>query len=152
MMQWLFEQTGGLSAWTWLVAGAILMALEVFVPGFVFLWFGLAAAMTGLLAFIIGFSLQGQLWVFALLAVASLLVWWRLQKRLAPNAADPTLNERANRHIGREFVLTEPIISGHGRVKIDDSYWRVSGIDCPEGTKVTVFAVDGGTLMVRAAN
>lgn len=148
-MQWLIEMTGWFGAWTWLIFGACLMAFELLAPGFVFIWFGLAGVATGLITFALGLSLQSQLLVFAFCSIASLVAWWKLQRSLTPHSADPTLNERANRHIGREFILGEPIISGHGRVKIDDSFWRISGEDCAAGTKVIVFATDGATLSVR---
>lgn len=148
-MQWLTDLTGGSSAWAWLIAGVALMALETLAPGFVFLWFGLAAVLTGLVTFIFHLPTQMELAVFAIAAILSLYLWWRLQRRLAPASADPVLNERAGRHIGQHFVLAEPIISGHGRVKIDDSFWRIAGNDCPAGTKVTVIGVDGPVLLVK---
>lgn len=151
-MEWLQHWTDQFGAWSWLIVGLALMGLETLAPGFVFLWFGLAAVATGLMASLIGLSLKGQLVAFALLALASLVLWWRLQRRLAPQSADPTLNARAARHIGREFILAEPIISGNGRVRIDDSFWRIAGNDCPEGTKVTVSGVDGSVLTVRQAS
>lgn len=149
-MQWLSDLIIDYGAWTWLIAGLGLMGLEILAPGFVFLWFGLAAVITGLITFFVSPSIQGQLAVFAVLAVLSLVFWWRVQRRLAPAAADPTLNERASRHIGREFVLAEPIISGNGRVTIDDSMWRISGSDCAAGTKIRISGVDGPTLKVEA--
>lgn len=148
-MEWLQQWTEQFGSWTWLIIGFALMGLETLVPGFVFLWFGLAALATGLIALVIGLSLKGQLAVFAFFAVASLVLWWRLQRRLAPQSGDPTLNDRAARHIGREFILAEPIISGNGRVRIDDSFWRITGNDCPAGTKVTISGVDGAVLIVR---
>lgn len=50
--------------------------------------------------------------------------------------------------VGREFVLAAPISGGQGSVRVDDSVWRVSGIDCPAGTRIRVAAVDGSTLVV----
>ena len=40
-----------LGPWTWMILAAILFALEVMSPGIFLMWFGMAAAVTGLLAF-----------------------------------------------------------------------------------------------------
>ena len=50
----------------------------------------------------------------------------------------PLLNERAGRLVGQAYVLAEPIVDGHGRIRIDDSNWRVTGPDLPSGTRVRV--------------
>ena len=44
----------GLGAWNWFIAAALLLALETMVPGVHFLWFGIAAAVVGGLAMLIG--------------------------------------------------------------------------------------------------
>jgi inner membrane protein len=35
-------------------------------------------------------------------------------------------------------------------VRIDDTVWRVSGSDCPAGSRVRVAATDGANLLVEA--
>ncbi|MBE2187453.1 MAG: NfeD family protein, partial [Rhodothermales bacterium] len=61
------------------------------------------------------------------------------------------LNRRAEGFIGRVFVLDEPILAGVGRVRIDDSVWRIEGPDTAAGQAVKVVAVDGATLRVERA-
>lgn len=46
-----------------------------------------------------------------------------------------SLNRRHDALIGRVFTLDEPIVQGAGRVRVDDSTWRVTGPDRPAGTK-----------------
>jgi len=53
-------------------------------------------------------------------------------------------------HIGRIFTLEEPIVGGNGRVRIDDSVWRISGPDLPSGARVRVASTDGAMLRVEA--
>jgi len=38
-----------LGAWNWLILAALLFVLELTAPGIFFMWFGLAAAVTGLI-------------------------------------------------------------------------------------------------------
>ena len=44
------------------------------------------------------------------------------------------------------FTIEEPIVNGMGKIKVDDSTWRVNGSDQPAGTTVKVVSVDGSTL------
>ena len=54
-----------LGAWAWWVGGAILLALEIVAPGNVFVWFGIAAILTGAVALVADISWQVQLILFA---------------------------------------------------------------------------------------
>jgi len=71
--------------------------------------------------------------------------------RSAAPSEQPFLNQRANGLIGRSYVLSEPIVSGHGRIRIDDTTWRIVGPDLPSGTQVRVAAADGAVLEVVKA-
>ena len=66
--------------WVWMAAGIALGALEVVVPGFIFLGFALGAVLTGVILligqFIFIFSLPMLLLIFA---VASLVSWLALR-------------------------------------------------------------------------
>ncbi|MCG8379509.1 MAG: NfeD family protein, partial [Proteobacteria bacterium] len=58
-------------------------------------------------------------------------------------------NRRGEQYVGRIFTLEEPIVNGVGKVKVDDSTWKVMGVDMPAGTKVRVLSVDGTILNVE---
>ena len=64
----------------------------------------------------------------------------------------PLLNRRAAQFVGRVFPLESAIVDGHGRLKIGDAFWTVSGPDLPAGTRVRVVASDGMVLSVVAAD
>lgn len=144
----LIEQLGG---WSWVVAGLGLLVLELLAPGTIFLWFGVAAILTGGLALLTDFGWQVELIVFVVLAVVLVIGGRRLFSRDKAPGEQPFLNERAGRLIGTSYVLAEPIVQGHGRVRVDDSTWRVAGPDLPSGTRVKVVGADGSTLKVEAA-
>jgi membrane protein implicated in regulation of membrane protease activity len=44
-----------LGPWLWIIAGLILLGLELLAPGVLLIWFGLAALATGLFAFVTDF-------------------------------------------------------------------------------------------------
>lgn len=144
-----FAQLGN---WNWIIVGGILLAIEVMAPGTYMLWLGLAAIATGVIGFILPLSWQVLVVVFAVLAVVSVLIGRKLQPRAEPDSDRPFLNRRADAFVGRIFTLDEPIVSGTGRVRVDDTTWRVTGPDCPAGTKVRVERADGATLIVAPAS
>jgi membrane protein implicated in regulation of membrane protease activity len=67
--------------WVWMIAGAVLAALEVVVPGFFLLGFAIGAVVTGALLWlgILGGSLAVLIFVFALAALAG---WAALRRVL----------------------------------------------------------------------
>jgi len=61
----------------------------------------------------------------------------------------PLLNKRGQQYIGRVFSLYKPIENGEGKIKVDDSIWKVHGEDCDISTKVKVIAVRGTVFDVE---
>ena len=141
-----------LEFWHWLILALLLAGIEMLTPGFFAIWLGGAALITGLLVLVVpGMSWEGQLVLFAVLAVVSVLGWYRFGRRMRIATEDATLNRRGDSLIGRSGDLVEPIVNGRGRVKIDDSVWRAEGNDAPLGTRVTVTGVQGAILKVERA-
>lgn len=137
--------------WNWFILAGVLLAIEVLAPGLSFLWLGVAAAAVGALSLGIDWSWQFQLVAFAVLALLSFVVWWRIGRPSARVPDRPFLNRRAEGYVGREFTLEKPIVGGNGTVRIDDTLWRVAGPDCPAGSRVKVARADAATLMVEPA-
>ncbi|MFC3695121.1 NfeD family protein [Chenggangzhangella methanolivorans] len=138
-----------LGAWRWVVLGLVLLALELIAPGTLLLWLGMAAIVVGGLALLFDPGWQIEVVGFAMLGLAAAVGWWFLGR--PDNAAStdrPMLNRRAERHVGRVFTLEAPILNGEGRIRIDDTIWRVQGPDMPSGTRVKVTAADGANLSV----
>jgi hypothetical protein len=133
-------------AWLWVLAGLVLMGLELVVSGIFLLWIGLAALVTGLAVALAPMPWPLQLLLASGLAVAFVLVASRRAKGPAS-----TLNRGAQALIGRECPLDAPITGGEGRVRFDDTIWRVAGSDAPAGTRVRVVGVEGTVLRVEAA-
>lgn len=140
---------GQVDFWQWWILAAALMILEVFTPGAFFLWMGVAAGVVGLLLLVApATSWQIQLLLFAVLSIVSIVAWRAYLKRHPTESDRPALNRRGEQYIGRSFILIEPIVNGHGRVKVDDTVWRIEGEDCPAGATVKVVATEGAFLKV----
>ena len=135
--------------WNWWILAGLLVLIEIITPGFVFIWLGISAAVTGAIVYFWPeLDWHYQLVVFAALAIESVVVWILLRKRLAKAGDQPGLNRRGEQHVGKTFMLVEAIDNGRGRIKIGDGTWIVEGDDMPLGAKVRVTSVDGAVLRV----
>jgi membrane protein implicated in regulation of membrane protease activity len=146
----ILEAIRQLGPWSWWIAGLLLLAVEVIAPGAFFLWFGIAALIVGALALLVVMSWQLQAILFVALALVLVLIGRRFYSRERRPGDQPFLNDRAARLVGGVYALAEPIQNGHGRIRIDDTTWGVSGPDLPEGTRVRVTGFDGSVLKVVA--
>jgi membrane protein implicated in regulation of membrane protease activity len=141
-----------LGPWNWIILGAILLALEVLAPGAFMMWFGLSALVVGVISFVwSGLSWEWQGVAFAVIAVAMIPLWRRLANKPEFEPQEPSLNRRAEALVGRSFTLDKPIVDGFGTVRVDDTVWRITGAECPAGTRVKVVRADGVHLMVEPA-
>jgi inner membrane protein len=138
-----------LTTWGWLVAALILAALEMAMPGAFLIWLAGAAAVTGALTGLLGLGWQVQLPLFAVLAIASILLGRAYLKRHPIKTDDSGLNRRGDRMVGQLVEVVEPIVGGRGKVQVGDSPWLASGADAPKGAQVRITAVRGATLEVE---
>lgn len=140
-----------LGAWNWMILAAVLFVLELLSPGIFLMWFGVAAAVTGLIVFRYDVSWQWQLVWFCGLSLASVLLAAKYLRKHPLESERPLLNERAVQLIGQSFELVDPIVNGRGSIHIGDSIWRVQGPELPKGARITVVGADGTLLKVVAA-
>ena len=140
-----------LGPWKWVILSAILLALELAVPGAFMMWLGLAAVLVGLISFAVDWSWQAQLVAFAIFTAASVPLWRRFARKVDPQLESPYLNRRTEALVGRVFTLEKPIVDGIGTVQIDDTIWRVSGADAAAGSRVRVVRAEGANLKVEPA-
>jgi membrane protein implicated in regulation of membrane protease activity len=142
-----------LGAWSWFILGVVLLAVEAMAPGTFLLWLGLSAILVGLISLVVDWSWQAQLATFAVLAVSSVVVWWRFGHWPAEEEgrAQPFLNRRVQGFVGRTFTLDKPIVDGGGTVRIGDTVWRITGPESPAGSRVKVIRADGPMLIVERA-
>ena len=138
-----------------MILGAVLLSLEIVLPGVYLLWLGIAAFLTGTLSLQLwesGFWVwQVQVLVFLALSILSALIGRRFFPNTGTEDTDqPLLNQRDRQLVGRTATLAEPIAEGMGRIRLGDTLWRVTGPDLPTGTRVRVVASEDGYLKVEA--
>lgn len=136
--------------WAWIVAGLVLLALELILPGGFLLWMGISGIVTGLVTLFqpIGWPLQWL--IFGVLSLVTIALWVRWTRSRPTPTDRPYLNRRADQFIGQEAVLEQAIQQGFGRVVLGDTVWRVSGADLPVGQRVRIVGNEGAVLKVEA--
>lgn len=139
--------------WHWLALACLFLVIEITVPMAFFLWLSFAAAASAIVAFLVpDLSWQVQYLLFAAFCIISILAWHRFAKDGDVSETDqPTLNQRNQGYLGRTLVLSQAIVNGIGKVKVDDSQWKVHGSDAAVGSRVKVVSVDGSILHVEPA-
>jgi membrane protein implicated in regulation of membrane protease activity len=147
----MIEYMSSFGLWNWLIAGGVLLILELLVPGAFMLWLGIAAILTGALSFAVSPSWQSQWIAFAVLSAVLVPIWLRVSRSSKNITDQPFLNRRNVGLVGRGFTLEKPIVNGTGTVRIDDTIWRIAGPDMPAGSRVKVVRADGAELWVEAA-
>lgn len=151
----MFEQLiAELGPWNWMVLGLVLLGAEILVPGVFLIWIGVAAIIVGALSLALWdtaiWGWQAQVLVFLALSLIAAFGGRALMKRSKPSSDAPLLNQRGEQLIGRTATLDEAIVNGHGRVKIGDTTWIVSGPDLAAGTQVRVTGAARTKLTVEA--
>jgi membrane protein implicated in regulation of membrane protease activity len=136
--------------WIWTAIAAFFIIAEIFTMGFALLWFGVGAAVAGILALLglgVGWQLASFIVVSGVLFAVSRSFAERFTKKQPPGVG-------ADRFIHKNGVVTEEIdnLKNTGRVRIGKDEWRAdSETDeiIPEGKSVEVTSVDGTHLVVR---
>ena len=83
-----------LGPWAWIIAGAILLALELAVPGAFMMWLGSPRSWSARSRFAVDWSWQWQCVAFAVFALASVPLWRRFALKVEPQSEAPMLNRR----------------------------------------------------------
>ncbi len=78
------------------------------------------------------------------------MIGWRTYQLRYPTETDqPALNRRGEQYVGRVITLDNAIVNRTGKVRLDDTSWKVEGDDLPAGARVKVVGVDGVVLRVE---
>jgi membrane protein implicated in regulation of membrane protease activity len=136
--------------WIWFILAGMFAILEIFTAGFFMLWFGIGAAVAGLMA-ILGIGVIWQWMAFIIISGILIAVSRRFAERITKKQP-PGIG--ADRFIGKIGIVLEDInnIENVGRVRIDKDEWRAdSETDdiISKGTRVIVTRLDGTHLVVK---
>ena len=136
--------------WIWFALAAIFIIIEIFTAGFFILWFGVGAAVAGVLA-LLGLGPAWQWGAFVVVSAGLFAGSRRFAERFSKKQP-PGIG--ADRFIGRRGVVLEAIdnVESTGRVRFDKEEWRADGDAdevIPEGARVEVVRLEGTHLVVR---
>lgn len=141
--------------WQWVVTGIGLVILEIFLPSFIALWFGLGAIIVGLLAWAfpkMGVSAEVLIWIIS--SGIFVLIWFKYVK--------PTMVDKTKAGVSREGAIGErgqvikaPVDGGRGRVRFnlpvlsEDEWPFICETPVVAGDKVAIKDFSGNTLVVE---
>ena len=139
----------------WLSLGLILTVSEFIVPGFVIIFFGAGALVTGVVKLVwSGLPDSAALLIFALSSLGSLLAfrktWVGGKVRRDGNTKDEgDVDETC---VGRKVAVVEAIAPGKaGKVELNGANWTAeSDVALEAGAVAVVTARNGLTLVVKA--
>ncbi len=136
--------------WVWMAIAAFFVVAEIFTMGFFLLWFGVGAAVAGVLA-LVGLGPGWQLGSFVVVSLVLFAVSRRFAERFTKKQP-PGVG--ADRFVHKRGVVIEEInnLKNTGRVRIEKDEWRAdSQTDevIPVGRTIQVTKVDGTHLVVK---
>lgn len=135
--------------WHWITIGFSLMAIEMLVPSFFFLWLGAAAILVGAIMFVVPDLWWSYQWtLFAVIGIGSFFISRAVIKNKPASAAN-LLNKRGKMLIGNVVTIETAIVNGKGKAKVGDSVWSVTGPDMPVGVSAKVVGANGTELKVE---
>ncbi len=136
----------------WLIIGAILILLELLVPGVFLFWLGIAALIVGAILNFAELTVTWQILLFAIFSIITVLIGVKVYKGKDRDIKTSDLNQvRGSSYIGQIHTLTEAIKDGEGRLKLGDTVWRIAGENLPVGSKIRIISVSGNVLNYEAA-
>jgi membrane protein implicated in regulation of membrane protease activity len=130
------------------------MSMELFLPGFILVFFGLGAVLTGLLLVFIPMSINTQLVLFTVLSIVFLFVFRRMAQGYFVGRVANTNPTGAAMEVfsGETAVVTEDIIPNtpQGKVEFHGSFWNADAeTEIKKGIKVNVLERRDLTLKVK---
>jgi membrane protein implicated in regulation of membrane protease activity len=135
--------------WIWMILAALFIVGEIFTQGFFILWFGVGAAVAGILA-LLGLGIGWQLAAFVVVSGGLFIVSRRFAERFSKKQP-PGIG--ADRFIGLEGIVLEEIDNAKntGQIRVQKDEWRAdsaTGEIITKGKRVKVVRMDGTHLVV----
>ncbi|MCL2644365.1 MAG: NfeD family protein [Betaproteobacteria bacterium] len=139
--------------WYWIVAGILLVLLELVIPSFFVLWFGLGALLVGLLLLVApGFPVTGQILLWAIASVSMTVLWFRVFRRIGSKTRIGTAGGDIIGEIGLLVADVAPFKRGKVRFQrpiLGAEEWPcTSDAEIAPGTRVRLVSVEGSFIKV----
>ncbi|MBN2224980.1 MAG: NfeD family protein [Deltaproteobacteria bacterium] len=135
--------------WIWMTAAAVLVVVEILVPGFFFIWFGIGAVAAGV-ATLLGVGPVGQLGVLTLVSGILLILSRKIAQKITKPQPPGVGADRLKDATGVVIESLDPA-RNTGMVLIDREEWRATsetGRAITKGTKIQVVRREGTHVIV----
>lgn len=144
-----------LEPWHWFVLGIVLMLMELIVPTFAIIWFGIAAIMVSVLAWIFPWmGLATQLVTWTIFSILCTVLWFKFIKPLSTDKTTAGLPREAT--IGQIGMVIQTDLN-HEQIKVrfslpllgaDEWLCRTTS-PVQVGDRVIVIDILGNDLLVQ---
>jgi len=139
--------------WIWLVFGVALILLELLLPTFFILWFGIGAVLVSVIAFLVpSLQLDMQVLLWVLFSCVTTAVWFKVFRR------KPDGRWTADSVIGEVGLLTASVSQFQkGRVRFqkpilgNEEWTCTADSEITAGERVRLTAIEGNTARVSRA-
>ncbi|MBF2761487.1 MAG: NfeD family protein [Ectothiorhodospiraceae bacterium AqS1] len=143
-MEWTAQQI----SLAWFLLGALLLFSEFLLPGFIVIFFGVAAWLVALAVWAFDISFNTQILIFIVASIVSILTLRRYFKRTFKG--ETVGMDSQDRRIGQHAEVVEAIpVNGAGRIRGLGSTWpAVADQPIAVGTPVVVVSVDESSATI----
>lgn len=132
----------------WLLAGVFFFILELTLPGFILFFFGVGAWVTALVSWLLPLSPNGQLAVFLLASVISLLCLRGFIKKTFFGGRTADDKSSALAPVGEKAVVVAAIEPpAEGKVQYSGTSWRATATEMIGAGEIVVIVKQDGLIM-----
>ncbi|MCY1405324.1 hypothetical protein D9M71_205620 [compost metagenome] len=142
--------------WYWAIGGIVLILLELAIPAFFVIWFGLGALLVAGVLLIAGeLSLTTQLLLWTLASLAMVVLWFRVFSPLRQRTLVGTADGEVIGEVGLLVGAVAPFARGRVRFQrpiLGAEEWAcMADSNIAAGERVRVVSIEGSYLKVAKA-
>jgi membrane protein implicated in regulation of membrane protease activity len=140
--------------WHWLAGGLVLIGLELFIPSFTIVWFGLGAILVGIIKAIYPtFPLPAQLLTWTVVSAALTFAWFRFFNPRSNKTFSGTAQGAVIGETGLVIRAADPFAKGVVKFQLPllgaDEWPCLADESLAVGDRVRVVEVEGHALKVE---
>lgn len=142
--------------WYWIVAGAVLILMELVVPSFFILWFGVGALLVALAMWLLpDLSLTAQIALWSGASLVMVALWFKLFASARLKSQSGTAQGEVIGEVGLLVSAVAPF--QHGKVRfqkpiLGSEQWNCMADDAiAAGERVCIVAFEGNSVKVARA-
>lgn len=138
----------------WLIISLIFFIIEMLVPSFFFMWFGIGA-IGGAIAAFLHVHIYLQIAIFVVISAILAILSQKIFKKYFFKNPEKNIQTNVDKFVGKQLITLEEInnIKETGKVKIDGVLWKTRSTDdntiIKKGKEIIVERVEGVTVYVK---